>query len=122
MDKIYENQVDKKTQERNAIRNRQLHMIQNNFIQDGDDDNETPGPRFTNSTGSIFSLIRSLTVSDLIQLAMLYAKTLISLAMMVMTIVLTNLYQFLFRKEKCVRDQNVLITGSGGHLGNFHLN
>lgn len=120
MDKIYENQVDIKTQERNAIRNRQLHQIQNNFLDEADDENEASNSsRFRNASGSYFGLIKSLKLSDLIQLAMLYAKTLLSLYFMFATILLTNLYQFLFRKEKCVVDQNVLITGSGGYFGNF---
>lgn len=121
MDKIYENQVDIKTQERNAIRNRQQHQIQNNFLDEAnDEETEASGSsRLRNAAGSYFSLIRSLAISDLIQLVMLYARTLLSLYLMIVSILLTNLYQFLFRKEKCVVDQNVLITGSGGYFGNF---
>ncbi len=119
MDKIYQNQVDLKTQELNAIRNRKHRLIQNNILGE-DDKDKGPSVKLT-SNQSYLSLIKTLTISDLIQFSILYVKTLLSLWLMVVSLVISNLYQFLLRKEKAVTDQNVLITGSGGYLGKIHF-
>ena len=47
-----------------------------------------------------------------------YGVSLVQLVFMMISMAISNVYSFIFKKEKSIRDQVVLLTGSAGYLGN----
>ena len=50
-------------------------------------------------------------------IAKTYGFSLVQLVFMMLSMAISNVYSFIFKKEKSIRDQVVLLTGSAGYLG-----
>lgn len=88
--------------ENNALRARRTE-IKNNILSDEPEESK--------------SMISQLRLSNIYNLVKVFGGLVIQFWMMIITMVITNVYGFIFKREKSVKNENVLITGSGGFLG-----
>lgn len=116
-------EVNYKQQELNAIKLRKSKLINNNILGSDDDDDEhlkrKKSQDSNDDDGGQITFISQVRISQIYNILMIYGKQLVQLWFLVCSLVVTNIYGFVFKREKNVSDENVLITGSGGYLGRY---
>ena len=91
----------------------QNEVYKNNILGKSDE----PVLKQNKSTSeSYFTQIRFSQIKSII---LIYGACALQFINMLISMVIRNVYEFIFRKEKSVRGENVLITGSGSYLGRF---
>lgn len=90
--------------EKNNLRSRRTE-IKNNILSDEPEESK--------------SLLSQIRLSNIFNLAIVYAKLVVQFWLMIITMIVTNVYGFIFKVEKSMTNENVLITGSGGYLGRY---